>query len=234
MADKQCTKCGERKPQTEFYRADGCRDGLRPECKKCLCSYLAARNAMPTVKAAAKVHRAKYYQDNRNRILVKLAEYREQPGNRERAARRSAAWMAIPQNAARHAMQSIIYRCDPVHRARATLKRSEWQRRNPDGVRVHHAKRKAAKINASGSHTRDEIKALLDTQNFRCANPLCGIDRRIEQRHLDQGEPVARGGSNSIDNLQWLCAPCNLHKKMMSKYDWFAMVRMDEAIQWPI
>jgi hypothetical protein len=32
---KQCTKCGELKPESEFYVAKGTKDGLRGDCKAC-------------------------------------------------------------------------------------------------------------------------------------------------------------------------------------------------------
>ena len=32
---KRCTKCGELKPETEFYAAPECADGLRGDCKAC-------------------------------------------------------------------------------------------------------------------------------------------------------------------------------------------------------
>jgi len=32
---KRCTKCGELKPETEFYAASECTDGLRGDCKEC-------------------------------------------------------------------------------------------------------------------------------------------------------------------------------------------------------
>ncbi len=32
---KRCTQCGELKPESEFYAAPGCKDGLRGNCKDC-------------------------------------------------------------------------------------------------------------------------------------------------------------------------------------------------------
>lgn len=32
---KTCSKCDERKPLNEFYRDPACKDGHRPDCKKC-------------------------------------------------------------------------------------------------------------------------------------------------------------------------------------------------------
>ena len=35
MATKTCSKCGEAKPFTEFYKNNACRDGLYSRCKAC-------------------------------------------------------------------------------------------------------------------------------------------------------------------------------------------------------
>lgn len=42
--DKRCKRCGEVKPLDEFYRHDGCRDGVRPECKRCNLAEKAERH----------------------------------------------------------------------------------------------------------------------------------------------------------------------------------------------
>lgn len=49
---------------------------------------------------------------------------------------------------------------------------------------------------------------LLDMSGSQCAN--CG--NTCCSPHIDHKLPVALGGSDDIDNLQVLCASCNLHK----------------------
>jgi len=43
MARKVCSKCGSEKPRSEFYKNAECRDGHRPECKRCFLNYMANR-----------------------------------------------------------------------------------------------------------------------------------------------------------------------------------------------
>ena len=54
---------------------------------------------------------------------------------------------------------------------------------------------------------------VLQRDGFRCV--LCGhspaTDRRI-RLHLDHIQPLARGGSNALSNLQTLCQECNVGK----------------------
>ena len=58
------------------------------------------------------------------------------------------------------------------------------------------------------SNARDNILAeLLPRQSFRCV-----ICNKVGTDHIDHRIPLSRGGSNDIDNLQALCAACNIEK----------------------
>jgi 5-methylcytosine-specific restriction endonuclease McrA len=51
---------------------------------------------------------------------------------------------------------------------------------------------------------------LLVKQRRRCANCRCKISE--ETMHRDHIVALSRGGSNSMSNIQLLCAPCNRKK----------------------
>ena len=104
-------------------------------------------------------------------------------------------------------------RLAPINRARVR----QWQKDNPEGVLKNIHARRARKKSASGSHTADQIIELLHRQNHRCAG--CGISIK-QKRHLDHVMPLSRGGSNSIENLQWLCQPCNNKKHAKDPIEW--------------
>ena len=42
---KSCTKCGERKPLTDYHKQKGTTDGLRSACKACTTSAVSAHTA---------------------------------------------------------------------------------------------------------------------------------------------------------------------------------------------
>lgn len=71
-------------------------------------------------------------------------------------------------------------------------------------------RRRARKHQCGGSHTAADLRAILGAQKHRCA--YCRADLRKVRRHLDHIMPLARGGSNGPENLQYLCEPCNRSK----------------------
>ena len=56
-----------------------------------------------------------------------------------------------------------------------------------------------------------ELKRALGTdQDRRCM--YCGERKLLKNLQIDHKDPVDRGGSNDLSNLQLLCRPCNLRK----------------------
>ncbi len=68
---KQCTKCGQAKPFSEFHNSG--RGRRRPDCKSCRRQYRAVYNA-----------------SNRDRIRAQWRSYYE--ANKEKEKERKAAW----------------------------------------------------------------------------------------------------------------------------------------------
>ncbi len=60
---------------------------------------------------------------------------------------------------------------------------------------------------AKGTHTKEEWHALREFCEFKCV--ACGADGHQDRDHII---PVYQGGSDSIDNIQPLCARCNAAK----------------------
>jgi 5-methylcytosine-specific restriction endonuclease McrA len=71
---KQCSKCGEVKPLTEYYGEKTARDGVRPECKAC---NLAARKLWYAENKDREIARVKAWQQaNAARVYERNREYR--------------------------------------------------------------------------------------------------------------------------------------------------------------
>ena len=84
-----------------------------------------------------------------------------------------------------------------------------WKKANPEKVRVDAHVRRARKQAAEGSHSADELKALFERQQGKCA--YCSKSIR-KGYHVDHVIPLARGGSNWITNIAFACARCNTSK----------------------
>ena len=76
--------------------------------------------------------------------------------------------------------------------------------------------RRALKRGASGKVTNATLASMRDNQGHQCA--YCGA----EAEHLDHMTSVANGGQHEADNLQWLCAPCNMRKRATNDSDYRA------------
>jgi 5-methylcytosine-specific restriction endonuclease McrA len=77
---------------------------------------------------------------------------------------------------------------------------------------------RARKKNAQGSHTLADIEAIRVKQDGRCAACMALVKLTVD--HII---PLKRGGSNSADNLQLLCHPCNSSKGSKIMHEWRAL-----------
>ena len=96
---------------------------------------------------------------------------------------------------------------------------TKYRKENKEKIELKRRNRRAKEYGSLGRHTAQEVKALLEVQNYKCANCKCCIKEK-SSRHLDHVMPIALGGSNSIDNLEWLCVLCNLRKGAKHPIDW--------------
>lgn len=89
---------------------------------------------------------------------------------------------------------------------------NKWRERNPEKSRAIRSKAQRKRHKAiQGDYTFEEWKALKLKYKNRC--PGC---RRYEPEiklTVDHIMPIARGGTNNIENIQPLCLSCNSKKQ---------------------
>ncbi len=99
---------------------------------------------------------------------------------------------------------------------------NEWYRQNyatPEGrakvIAIKNARR-ARLQQAEGRFTAEEFAELCLLYDGKCL--ACGTES--ERLTVDHVIPLSKGGSNSIDNIQPLCGPCNSKKGNRSSTDY--------------
>jgi hypothetical protein len=214
-----CKQCG-----TTQKRKDG-------TCKHCANAASRAWTARNKDKARAAVAawaeankerrkevKAAWRAANRDRINARQVEYQRE--NREKVSAAIAAW--VENNKERYKNTAAAWRA--ANKDRLQAKRAEWKQANADKIKDTNAKwkaenkdavktysrnRRARKANVGGVLSVDLSERLKKLQRNRCA--CCGkpLGRSF---HMDHIIPIARGGSNTDDNMQLLHDKCNLQK----------------------
>lgn len=203
---KQCLECGELKSLNEFYLAKRHNDRLiwYARCKECTRKKTRAYAlANPDQTRAYKRKHSNmryrsdaeyrkqhneynrcYYQNNRERLLVRASEYAQRPEVKAR----------IKQ-----------YAEDTREQMREW--RRNWRKKNRARYLLHKYRRRQLERMAEGEYTDSQWRTLLSICNERCL--ACGSTSQLTVDHI---VPLSRGGSNEITNIQPLCFRCNSGK----------------------
>lgn len=102
---------------------------------------------------------------------------------------------------------------------------SEYQRVNLERTRERNRRSVRNRSCANGSHTRKEKADLLIAQGGKCS--CCGYDLSLG-KHIDHIMPIILGGSDAIENMQWLCQVCNSVKADRHPDEWATYSVSDE------
>jgi 5-methylcytosine-specific restriction endonuclease McrA len=96
---------------------------------------------------------------------------------------------------------------------RRKLRRAEvmakWRAEHPEAARTHRATQRAKELGIEGSYTEAEWIELQEYYNYHCLSCLQQFPGDLEADHV---RPLQQGGTNTIDNIQPLCTPCNRKK----------------------
>jgi 5-methylcytosine-specific restriction endonuclease McrA len=222
VAGKICAnpECGW-KPLSEFHpkRLLGMPvgDGYKSRCKDCL-------NAQARAERAANLEQYRtreqeYVEANKDHYRqLKRAHQKAHP---ERYAEIDRKWKEEHREEintkARERRQKDIEHYREIGRnsyerhAEERRKYSlEYYKRFPEKSVAATNHRRALKLASEGSHTEEEWQELKAFYNFKCLR--CGKQEPDIKLTRDHVIPLTQGGSDSIDNVQPLCARCNSKK----------------------
>ncbi|HAX68108.1 MAG TPA: hypothetical protein DCY14_00740 [Anaerolineae bacterium] len=222
VAGKVCAnpKCGW-KPLSEFHpsRLLGLPvgDGYKSRCKDCFnAQKRSERSSKPEkyketarryveankehIRNLKRKHQAEYPDKYQEASQKYLESNRERVNNlaRERRQQDLEHYREIGRNS---------YERHAEDRRRYSL---EYYKRFPEKSVAATNRRRALKLAAKGSHTEKEWQDLKEHYNFTC---LCCRKKEPEIKLTrDHVIPLTEGGSDSINNIQPLCARCNSKK----------------------
>ena len=151
--------------------------------------------------------KAKYRAANREKACEGAAKWRadNQDNRREYDTKYRAMYYSSNKDKVRE--YNDKWRAENLDRVRAAS--SAYQSANLDKYRVYEQNRRARKLESGGKLSKLLTDKLYKLQRGKCA--CCGLPLG-DDFHLDHIMPLARGGSNTDDNIQLLRSRCNRQK----------------------
>lgn len=160
---RRCTKCKEDKPETpEFFKPQKLgHKGLMAACRECTKAYHRQRNAeKPEVRQAA---RKRYDPQKKKRDAVN-----DRLRNKQRIKAQQTRWYeANREYSLKKGRENYI-----ADRENRLAKAAEWQRNNPDKVRVRSTRREARKRALPDTFTQADWNRAIEYWHGCCA--YCG------------------------------------------------------------
>lgn len=203
---RACSKCGIEKPwRPPFfmrYRKNG-RPHTTAECREC--SARRKREARATVpKPTYPCSDCGIAFTKNSSTQIRCLECRE--------VNKSMRWL-----------YERTWRENNPERQRALYAR--WIEQNADRLTHYRRRRRARKVGAEGSHTREDFLRVYEMHGKRCyyCNALVPL-AQITEDHL---VPLSRGGGDGIDNIAPACRPCNCRKGDKTESEFWAFLERD-------
>lgn len=210
---KTCYNCRVEKPYSDFHKDSSRKDGCQRACKPCISILSAKRHAQNADKR--KVQWAAWSAENKDKIKAKDEKYRLE--NKDRVTAYRKEYYAANK-------ESILavgakYRADNPEAQKARCTR--WAKANPEKCAAKTRRRRALKMAAEGTHTRQDIDKLFLLQKGKCASCTIKLIKSGKNiYHVDHIMPLTKGGGDGPDNLQLLCPGCNIKKNAKDPLDW--------------
>ena len=192
-------------------------DGFKSRCKDCMNEDERAKRLTNHDEEIAK-QRA-YVEANRDRIRdIKRAHQKAKPESYKNAQDKyNETHRAEVNRKARERREANLDHYRAIarasyekHQEERTAYSRKYSRENRDKATANMNLRRARKHHAGGSHTIKEWDDLKAAYNFTCL--CCGRREPEIELTRDHVVPLTKGGSDSIDNIQPLCARCNSKK----------------------
>lgn len=202
ITHKQCSKCKKIKNLDDFYKEKRNKSGRHSWCIEC-----SREKSKKWISKHPEQHRENtktWYANHPEKIVEKNKKYREKYPDKVRE--RLKEW----HNKNKTYANEVSRRWYHNNREYACLQSRTWAKENVERTRQRNRVRLSRKKFADGIITAQEERELFEKYNYTCINPNC--PDTSQPITLDHIVPLARGGTNTIENAQPLCRSCNSSK----------------------
>lgn len=222
IAGKICanSECGW-KPTSEFAHArllgTPIGDGYKSRCRDCWNAQKRAERAENPEEHRKTAHR--YVDANKEHIRnLKRSHQKANPEKYQEALHkyREIHREQINANARERRQQDLEHyreigrKSREKHAEERNAYQREYGKANRAKLTLYTNNRRVKKLKAEGSHTDEQWQELKTFYSFKCL--CCGRQEPAIKLTRDHVIPLTQGGSDSIDNIQPLCARCNSKK----------------------
>lgn len=203
----RCRGCEADLPRSSFNKCARNKNGLQSQCRDCQNAKVAAWTARNAERK--KATNTAWLESNRDRKRQKTAEWYAK--NKDRKRGQVAKW--VEENRERFDIVAALWKSN--NRIHIAERQAKYRQ---DHLEDHAAsqRQRTKRLTSVEVATKEDVTTLLESQSHLCNNKFCSADLLSVDKHLDHIQPIARGGAGSIDNLQWLCARCNVIKATSS------------------
>lgn len=107
-----------------------------------------------------------------------------------------------------------------ITRSCGCLRKTHGMSGTSEYAKLQYRIRRARKMNAEGSHTIEDVRALFEQQEGLCY--YC--NKNLPPYHIEHKIPLARGGSDYKENICLACPTCNYRKRTKTDEEFFELM----------